>query len=291
MLDLDRNSNPRRSRWEQLLDLQRCYSSVGWSRLPPRLQLWKLRRRWTSSRSRPVSGTWRRWVLAEQDSKQRACTCFGRRPNTGRPACGVGLIGPVEPKLGSRGRIWGSTSSAKRRRANSGQSRRSSAPTRTRSFHGVNWQRSSGIVPTRRVFSHRLVITNTWDVSHQFVAATEHQSIGWIGRSELLGLGLDWRPFIDAKAAPTVQRKLPRPHQVRAIDAVVAHLADHERGQLVMACGTGKTLTTLGSARPAETSVSWSSSRRSRSCASSAGNGSRRVTQCARSSTCASALT
>lgn len=42
------------------------------------------------------------------------------------------------------------------------------------------------------------------------------------------------------KAPPT-----PRPHQIRAIEAVANSLREESRGQLIMACGTGKTLTTL----------------------------------------------
>ena len=37
----------------------------------------------------------------------------------------------------------------------------------------------------------------------------------------------------------------PRPHQQEAIDAALAHLKKKKRGQLLMACGTGKTLTAL----------------------------------------------
>jgi predicted helicase len=37
----------------------------------------------------------------------------------------------------------------------------------------------------------------------------------------------------------------PRPHQVDAIKAVVRSFQDTDRGQLIMACGTGKTFTTL----------------------------------------------
>ncbi|NDF55558.1 MAG: helicase, partial [Proteobacteria bacterium] len=40
-------------------------------------------------------------------------------------------------------------------------------------------------------------------------------------------------------------RPAPRPHQSEAITAVVDGLASTDRGQLLMACGTGKTLTTL----------------------------------------------
>ena len=37
----------------------------------------------------------------------------------------------------------------------------------------------------------------------------------------------------------------PRPHQLIAIDAVTHNFKDSDRGQLIMACGTGKTYTTL----------------------------------------------
>lgn len=36
--------------------------------------------------------------------------------------------------------------------------------------------------------------------------------------------------------------KKPRPHQIEAIDAVVKGFKTHDRGKLIMACGTGKTL-------------------------------------------------
>ena len=41
-------------------------------------------------------------------------------------------------------------------------------------------------------------------------------------------------------------RPAPRPHKAEAITVVVDGLASTNRGQLPMACGTGKTLTTLG---------------------------------------------
>jgi superfamily II DNA or RNA helicase len=95
------------------------------------------------------------------------------------------------------------------------------------------------------LFAHRLVVTNTWSVSPRFEHATAGQSIGWLGRAELLALGLDWRPFLEPRASAQPLRRRPRHHQAIAIAETVAHLADHERGQLLMACGTGKTLTAL----------------------------------------------
>ncbi len=40
-------------------------------------------------------------------------------------------------------------------------------------------------------------------------------------------------------------KKSPRPHQREAIDAVFQGFAEHDRGKLIMACGTGKTFTGL----------------------------------------------
>ena len=41
------------------------------------------------------------------------------------------------------------------------------------------------------------------------------------------------------------ERPVPRPHQIEAIDAVENGFNENDRGQLIMACGTGKTFTTL----------------------------------------------
>ena len=39
--------------------------------------------------------------------------------------------------------------------------------------------------------------------------------------------------------------KNTRPHQQEAIDAVLAGFQEHDRGKMIMACGTGKTYTAL----------------------------------------------
>ncbi|WP_020379517.1 DEAD/DEAH box helicase family protein [Candidatus Microthrix parvicella] len=58
---------------------------------------------------------------------------------------------------------------------------------------------------------------------------------------------LDWNSFrIEKPAELALQDPLKlRPHQVDAIDDVTAGLETADRGQLIMACGTGKTLTSL----------------------------------------------
>ncbi len=54
--------------------------------------------------------------------------------------------------------------------------------------------------------------------------------------------GVDWSGF--PKIAARRPKKL-RPHQVAAVSDVMAGLGKHDRGQLIMACGTGKTLASL----------------------------------------------
>jgi len=49
----------------------------------------------------------------------------------------------------------------------------------------------------------------------------------------------------DIHSAHRKPRPTPRPHQLKAIDAVETAFQDADRGQLIMACGTGKTYTTF----------------------------------------------
>lgn len=51
--------------------------------------------------------------------------------------------------------------------------------------------------------------------------------------------------FGDLNKAKPKPKPTPKEHQAEAIQAVVKGFADNDRGQLIMACGTGKTFTTL----------------------------------------------
>ncbi|HRA45557.1 MAG TPA: DEAD/DEAH box helicase family protein, partial [Phycicoccus sp.] len=69
-----------------------------------------------------------------------------------------------------------------------------------------------------------------------------------IGVNDLLESQVDWGQ-IDWQEPqtylPLTGKKQLRPHQSAAKDAAVTGLATHDRGQLIMACGTGKTFTSL----------------------------------------------
>jgi predicted helicase len=56
---------------------------------------------------------------------------------------------------------------------------------------------------------------------------------------------IDWENYQPSKAPVLREKKQLRPHQVSALNAVTHGLQTHERGKMIMACGTGKTFTSL----------------------------------------------
>ncbi len=69
-----------------------------------------------------------------------------------------------------------------------------------------------------------------------------------LGAAELNGWDVDWLRFVDdPEALEFAQREphTPHPYQQEAVDRVCEGLADHDRGQLILPCGTGKTAVTL----------------------------------------------
>jgi superfamily II DNA or RNA helicase len=97
---------------------------------------------------------------------------------------------------------------------------------------------------SRPEFSYRLLITSTDHVgpTARRTMAAQEKPIGMLMRSQLLGLEVEWPTSLDRPRSGKPTRKKPRPHQQRAIRHCAKGLSTHDRGQLVMACGTGKTL-------------------------------------------------
>jgi predicted helicase len=65
---------------------------------------------------------------------------------------------------------------------------------------------------------------------------------------DLRDSGIDWSTFLVEAPEQTMRttgRKHLRPHQREAVDKVLDGFMTHDRGQLIMACGTGKTFTSL----------------------------------------------
>lgn len=97
-----------------------------------------------------------------------------------------------------------------------------------------------------RIYTHRLLIATTDGLSANARRMLQEQHVIRVMRTELENSLSIWPDGIDQLTTPIAQPKWgPRPHQQEAIINVVAGLQKHDRGQLIMACGTGKTLTAL----------------------------------------------
>lgn len=100
----------------------------------------------------------------------------------------------------------------------------------------------------RPPFVYRLLIASTDRLSTNAKRTMDRQErgVGYVLRSDLAASAVTWPVHLGellVDGAPTPKR--PLAHQERALDHVVSGLATEGRGQLVMACGTGKTLVSL----------------------------------------------
>src|SRR5450756_419269 len=101
-------------------------------------------------------------------------------------------------------------------------------------------------------FTRRMIISTTEKWGPHAEEALEDQQIPVtrVGLSDIAASPIDWRVSAPGGVAVEIElnlhaKKQPRPHQVDALDAVFEGFADHDRGRLIMACGTGKTFTSL----------------------------------------------
>lgn len=98
-------------------------------------------------------------------------------------------------------------------------------------------------------FQQRLIVSTTdkWSSTAENTIIGQRPPVNRIRLKDLQDSGIDWDSFtLDSiesmKQAP---KKQPRPHQREAIKSVLSGFEEHDRGKLIMACGTGKTLTGL----------------------------------------------
>ena len=108
---------------------------------------------------------------------------------------------------------------------------------------------STFLAYTNADFDERLIISTTPNWSRNLLALIANQRPP-VQRLDLFGLEattIDWDAYLDDDAAPLAERprKEVRPHQQRALDDVFEGFEEHDRGKLIMACGTGKTFTAL----------------------------------------------
>lgn len=99
----------------------------------------------------------------------------------------------------------------------------------------------------REGIDYRLLIATTNHIAPNARKTMAAQTIpvGVLRLSDLKKSEAPWPESLDQLKAIKRETKKPREHQQTAIDKTIAGFGDHDRGQLIMACGAGKTLTCL----------------------------------------------
>lgn len=94
-------------------------------------------------------------------------------------------------------------------------------------------------------YAHNMIITTCEDFGPNLdKTATQYGTVRLFADS-MAESDVDWDAFVEGKAVGKRLFKEPLPHQREAIDACLQKFQQHDRGQLIMACGTGKTITSL----------------------------------------------
>lgn len=96
-------------------------------------------------------------------------------------------------------------------------------------------------------FSHRVIVTttNNWSEHAEDALQGQQPPVSKIDLQALEDSQIDWAKYQPNQAVALKAKKQLRDHQQTALNAVAAGLKDAERGKLIMACGTGKTFTSL----------------------------------------------
>ena len=100
-----------------------------------------------------------------------------------------------------------------------------------------------------RSFSQRLWIatTNHWNKTAEIAIQNQQPQVSRISLLDLQEAPIDWEKLDEGifGEAACVKKYTPRLHQQNALEKAREYFKDHERGKMIMACGTGKTATSL----------------------------------------------
>lgn len=100
----------------------------------------------------------------------------------------------------------------------------------------------------RKPFAHRVIVstTNHWSEHAENALVDQQPPVSKIDLHDLEASQIDWSCYQPKVAIQALKaKKSLRPHQETALRAVAAGLQAADRGKLIMACGTGKTFTSL----------------------------------------------
>ncbi len=101
---------------------------------------------------------------------------------------------------------------------------------------------------SKSIYSSRILFTLTGNFSSNARTALQDQipHVQILTRYDLEHSSIDWSEYnpADLSRVKYIVKSL-FPHQVNAVNNVLKGFAEHDRGKLIMACGTGKTFTSL----------------------------------------------
>lgn len=99
----------------------------------------------------------------------------------------------------------------------------------------------------QKPFSHRIIVTttNNWSDNAEASLFNQQPPVTKIDLHDLESSQIDWSKY-QSNEEPRLKEKYGlKPHQQAAVDLVTLRLKKADRGKLIMACGTGKTFTSL----------------------------------------------
>ncbi|MFA6679996.1 MAG: DEAD/DEAH box helicase family protein, partial [Candidatus Methanomethylophilaceae archaeon] len=99
-------------------------------------------------------------------------------------------------------------------------------------------------------FSQRMVIatTDNWGVNASDVATGQTIPVIMLGLEIIRNAPVRWDEIEEGAHGESAmeEKHVLRDHQKEAVENALKHYKDHDRGSMIMACGTGKTFTSLG---------------------------------------------
>jgi len=99
----------------------------------------------------------------------------------------------------------------------------------------------------KTTFSQRIIVstTNHWSANAQDALIDQHPPVSVITFTDLENSQIDWVKYQSTHEVVLKAKKQLRPHQTNALTSVQSGFSTANRGKLIMACGTGKTFTSL----------------------------------------------
>lgn len=97
-------------------------------------------------------------------------------------------------------------------------------------------------------YCYRLIASTTdkYNKNAEIELRNQEPQVGRLGIADLFESQIDWKKYsLMSKKMEVKDKKNPRKHQIDAISDVLNGFKNYDRGKLIMACGTGKTFTSL----------------------------------------------